>query len=157
MRINDAITGLIIIVFSVLVLLVASTYRGLPGVPYGPGLFPSLIAWCLLLGGGVLVFQGLPRLKVGWLFLDPWAKAPRTYGTLGAIFSALLFYILFSETIGFLITAVAILFPLMLWTRGATYWRSSLIISIFFSLIIYFVFGWMLRVPLPRGLLDGVI
>jgi putative tricarboxylic transport membrane protein len=111
----------------------------------------------MLLGGVILVFKGIRQLpETGWLILDPWAKTVRSYLTLGLIFAALLFYILFSDKLGFIITCVLILFPLLLWTRGHKRILSSLIIAVSFSLLIYLVFVKFMRVPLPSGLLIGV-
>ncbi len=158
MRINDAILGIIIIALSIFIIVVARSFPALPGVPYGPGVFPTIIAGCMMLGGFLLILRGLRHLKqTGWLGLDPWAKSLRTYITLGLIFSALLFYILFSETLGFPITSVLILLPLLLWTRGRQRLISSLIISICFSLTIYLVFVKFMRVPLPGGLMQGIL
>ncbi len=156
MRINDAILGLIAIAISIFIIVVARTFPALPGVPYGPGVFPTIIAGCMLLGGVILVFKGIRQLpETGWLILDPWAKTVRSYLTLGLIFAALLFYILFSDNLGFIITCVLILFPLLLWTRGHKRMLSSLIIAVSFSLLIYLVFVKFMRVPLPSGLLIG--
>ena len=109
-------------------------------------------------GGILLIFKGIRNLKeTGWFVLEPWAKSARTYITLGLIFAALLFYILFSEKLGFLITSVLIIFPLLLWTRGRVKIISSFIISVVFSLSIYIVFVKFMRVPLPGGLLQGIL
>lgn len=158
MHINDAILGLITIVLSTFIIIVAQAFPALPGVPYGPGVFPTIIAGCMIMGGFVLVIKGIRNLKsTGWFALDPWAKLPKTYITLCLIFFALLFYILFSEKLGFPITSVVIIFSLLLWTRGPEKFISSLIISITFSLVIYFVFVKFMRVPLPDGLLQGIV
>ena len=111
-----------------------------------------------MLGGFFLIFKGLRHIgETGWLALDPWAKILRTYITLGLIFFALLFYILFSEDLGFPITSMLILFLLLLWTRGRKRLISSLIISVTFSLAIYLVFVKFMRVPLPGGLMQGIL
>lgn len=157
MHINDAILGIFTIVLSIFIILVARTFPALPGVPYGPGVFPTIIAGCMLLGGVVLIFKGLRQLpRSGWFTLDPWAKTLRSYITLGLIFAALLFYILLSDTLGFIFTCVLILVPLLVWTRGVERILSSLIISVSFSMIIYLVFVKFMRVPLPEGLLLGM-
>ncbi len=157
MRINDAILGIMTIAISIFIMVVARTFPALPGVPYGPGLFPTIIAGCMMLGGFILIFNGIRQLPAtGWFSLDPWAKTLRSYITLGFIFAALLFYILFSDKLGFIITCVVILSPLLLWTRGFERILSSLIISVSFSLIIYLVFVKFMRVPLPSGLLLGI-
>lgn len=158
MRINDAILGIIIIAVSIFIIIVARSFPALPGVPYGPGVFPTIIAGCMILGGFILILKGIRNLRgTGWLVLDPWAKTLKTYITLGLIFAALLFYIIFSEDLGFPITSVLILFPLLLWTRGRKRLISSLIISITFSLAIYLVFVKFMRVPLPGGLMQGIL
>jgi putative tricarboxylic transport membrane protein len=158
MRVNDAILGVLILLFSLFILFEARRYIALPGVPYGPGFFPSLIACAMFLGGSVMVIQGLwRRRETGWCVMEPWTRNARTYITLGSIFWALLFYILFSETLGFLVTSVAMLMGLMLWTRGLKRTLSSLIISICFSVMVYMVFSRLLRVPLPRGIMEGIL
>ena len=157
MRINDAVLGTITIAISIFIIIVARSFPALPGVPYGPGVFPTIIAGCMIFGGLILILKGIWNLReTGWLALEPWAKTPRTYITLGLIFSTLLFYILFSEKLGFLITSVLILIPLLLWTRGRERLISSIVISVTFSLVIYLVFVKFMRVPLPGGLLQGI-
>ena len=158
MRINDAILGLFTMAISIIIIIVARTFPALPGVPYGPGVFPIIIAGCMMLGGIILVVKGIRHLpETGWIRLDPWAKTLRSYITLCLIFAALLFYILFSDRLGFIITCVSILLPMLLWTRGYKHILSSLIISVSFSLIIYLVFVKFMRVPLPGGLLLGIL
>lgn len=157
MHINDAILGVITIAVSIFIIAVARTFPALPGVPYGPGLFPTIIAGCMSLGGVVLIIKGIRQFpQSGWLTLDPWAKTLRSYFTLGLIFAALLFYILFSDTLGFIITSALILAALLLWTRGLERLLSSLIISVSFSVVIYLVFVKFMRVPLPPGMMQGL-
>ena len=158
MRINDAITGVFIILLSYFVIYESKSFPALPGVPYGPGLFPTLIAYIMMLGGVILIFKGVKTFKVqGWYELDEWAKKRKSYITLGLIFSVLLFYIFFSERLGFIPTSILILSTMFLWTRGKSNFLSSLVISVSFSLIIFFVFGKIMRIPLPIGILQGLI
>jgi len=158
MRFNDAILGGLIIAFSIFIIVESWSYPALPGVPYGPGLFPTIIAGCMILGGCVLIYKGLRRVPAeGWYALESWARKPRTYVTLALIFAALLFYILFSRRLGFPITAMLILFPLMLWTRGRAHAVSSLVIAVIFSFVVYFIFAEWMRVPLPEGMLRGIL
>ena len=90
MRINDAILGLIIIILSSLVIFESMSFPALPGVPYGPGLFPTIIACFMIVGGIILIFKGIKNLPItGWYELEEWARKRNTYFTLGIIFSVL--------------------------------------------------------------------
>lgn len=158
MRINDAILGVVIIVASILLILHARTFPALPGVPYGPGFFPNIILGTMIVAGVILVVNGARSWKkTGWLSLDPWARRPKTYLTLGAIVAAHLFYYFFSERLGFLVTAIFLIFCLLLLTRGRKHLAASAIISVTFSAFVYYVFGMVLRVPLPPGLVQGLL
>jgi putative tricarboxylic transport membrane protein len=158
MRINDAILGVIIIAVSIVLINHARSFPALPGVPYGPGFFPNIILGFMALAGTILVFRGIFQWKkTGWLSLDGWAKKPRTYVTLAAIVGAHLFYIYFSERLGFLVTSILLLFCLLLWTRGRKHLVSSAVIAICFSGAVYYIFGMVLRVPLSPGLMQGLL
>lgn len=158
MRINDAILGIIIIILSSLVIFESRSFPALPGVPYGPGLFPTIIACFMIVGGVILIFKGIKKLPItGWYELEEWARKRNTYFTLGIIFSVLLFYILFSEKLGFILTSILILSSMLLWTRGRKQFLSSVCISVFFSLIIFILFGKLMRIPLPIGFMQGLL
>jgi len=157
MRVSDVISGLFIIAFSIWIIIEARSYPALPGVPYGPGLFPTVIAAAMILGGIVLVLKGGRNLKAtGWYSLAPWARKGKTYVTLGLIFGTLLFYILASEKIGFLITSTVILLVLLSWTRGRRRIATTIVISVGFPIVVYVLFSSILRIPLPQGPLLGL-
>jgi putative tricarboxylic transport membrane protein len=158
MRINDAVIGIMVIGISIILILHARTFPALPGIPYGPGFFPNIILGTMIAAGVVLVFKGAVRWKeTGWISIEPWAKDPRSYLTLGAIGAAHLFYYFFSEWLGFIFTSILLILFLLLLTRGVKKLVSSAIISITFSSLIYYVFGMILRVPLPPGLMRGLL
>lgn len=158
MRINDAILGIITIVVCIFLILHARTFPALPGVPYGPGFFPNIILGAMIIAGVILVVNGVRRWKdSGWLALDPWARQPKTYLILGAIVAAHLFYIFFSERLGFLVTSIVLILGLLLLTRGKKRLLSLAAIAVCFSAFVYYVFGMVLRVPLPPGLVQGLL
>jgi putative tricarboxylic transport membrane protein len=158
MRINDAILGMIIIVISVPLFFYARTFPSLPGIAYGSGFFPSIVLGFMIFAAIFLVFKGVAARKTtGWFSFDEWAKKPRTYLTLGLVAAAHLFYLFFSEHLGFLLTSIFLLFCLLVWTRGHKHLVSSAMISILFSCFVYYLFGIVLRVPLPTGLMKGLL
>lgn len=64
--------------------------------------------------------------------------------------ASVLFYLFFSEMIGFIITAFVML--VVLFKRLGASWKTCLPSSVFVVVLIYQLFAVYLRVPLPRGL-----
>ena len=62
---------------------------------------------------------------------------------------------LFSERIGFIPLSIAILIALFLRLRVPPV--RSVVIAVAATALIYVAFARFLRVPLPRGLLEGII
>lgn len=160
MKFNDAITGALFLVLAVLAFLYAGTFKAMPGVPYGPGLFPRLVAVMMGIGGVILIFSGLRRAAGSdghWLHLAEWARSGRSYLVFFAIVGVMLFYILAAEKLGFLLTCFLMLTVLLTVTRGASRFVSTLVLSSVTTLGIHFLFSSGLRVPLPRGGLEMLL
>ena len=66
---------------------------------------------------------------------------------------SVVFYILTSQTLGFLICSTLILTALFVMLRVPV--DKSILIAVIASLVIHFAFYKMLRVPLPWGLLKN--
>jgi len=158
MKINDALIGLFFLAIAIFAFSHAGTFKTMPGVPYGPGVFPRIIAGMMGLGGVLLIFSGFKTLKTKPLVqLDDWARNRRSYILFAAIAGSFIFYIFFAETVGFLLTSFLLLTALMTLTRGLQRVVSSLVIATVFSAVIFFLFGQVLRVPLPIGILEKLI
>jgi hypothetical protein len=65
------------------------------------------------------------------------------------IIASIVLFILLAETVGFLLVTSTILTCLMI--RMGNHWLTSLMVSCGFVLVLYLVFAYCLRVPLPRG------
>jgi len=59
MRINDAITGAVLVVFAIAEITYTRTFPSLHGQAYGPDLFPAIIGFGLVGCGLVLMVRGL--------------------------------------------------------------------------------------------------
>lgn len=155
MRANDLITGLLIIMLATAMIAYTGTFPPFPGQKYGPSLFPRILGAGLILCGVLLMLRGRRALAQGEaLFgMDPVFRAPKAAIAAGAILAAILFYILASETLGFVITAFIVMLALLLLygTRPV----PALAIALVSVLCIDWFFGWMFRVPLPIGLLPN--
>ena len=158
MRLNDAVFGLLLMVLSAWLFTVAEGFRGLPGVPYGPKVFPQVVCAVLFGAGLLLTVKGLREWRLQpLLVLDGWARSPRAWLVIGTLVGGLLFYIFAVDALGFLITASLVLMALLAVSRERGRLLSSGIVAVTFPVVVHFVFARLLRVPLPDGLLTGLL
>ncbi len=152
MKLNDAVIGAFLLLIAAVMVFQASGFPGMPGQKYGPALFPSMIAAGLAVCGVIMVVRGLTDgRRAPWLRFGPWIGSPRHLGAAALVIGGLVFYILVSETLGFVPTGIILLFALLLLLYGRP--AVSLAISIVVVLAIQYSFSELLRVPLPAGLL----
>ncbi|MGJ7495425.1 tripartite tricarboxylate transporter TctB family protein [Variovorax sp. RT4R15] len=152
MKFNDAVFGLILLVLGAAVLAVVQGYPKIPGQQVGPALFPGLIATGLCVCGAMLLLKGLrERATVQWFHFDEWIRSPRHALAFAITLLSVVFYILVSERLGFVLTSVLILLALM-WSLRVPAGRS-VAIAVIATLLIHAAFYKLLRVPLPWGVL----
>lgn len=139
----------------------ALAIHSMPGLPVGPGLFPTITGGAMAFFGLVLVAQGwllapeedvplLPDEAAGEdavLYATPKFFSPFVLGILGSILAS----ILLMPVLGFLITGVLFTFGVVLLSGGKL--RSALVFSPIAAVAIYAMFAYGFRVPLPRGIL----
>lgn len=155
MRFNDAIPGALFLAMGIFAFIHAGSFMSFPGVPYGPDLFPRIIAVMMGGGGVVLIIGGLRKAhRAPWLELADWARDWRSYGVFLAVVGAVLFYVLLSGTLGFLLTGFLMLTSLLLVTRGISAVISNVVIAALVTILIHFIFAEALRVPLPFGVIE---
>lgn len=154
MRLNDAVLGVILLLFAAAVIVHAQTsFPGLPGQDYGPAFFPTVIGSGLALCGIIFVIQGVARLReVPLVRLGSWASSSRHVANLLVVLGALLFYILLSDILGFFITSTVLLTGLLVQFRNR--FLPSLGLAVAATFVVHFFFYKMLLVPLPWGFLE---
>ena len=149
MRFNDAVIGLTLIIFGVVVLLHT---RGFPtleeGYP-GPSLFPNVLAILFIIAGIVLSLQGVRKGKP-LIEMDRQVFGGRLLVNILSVLAVILFYIFLSDTLGFLALSFILLFLMMKWLKATSLW--SLVMAGGVTLGIYLLFAKVLLVPLPWGL-----
>lgn len=155
MKVNDAISGGIFILFAGLIFYLTRDFRIMPGQNYGAAFFPRTIAVLMALMGTILVVQGLRSRAGPWVEALDWLRSPRHIGNFIVVLLALIFYILFSGRLGFPIAGFLSLLVLILWLRGPAHWLQAIIVTLVTVIAIQYFFGEVLRVPLPWGLLQG--
>lgn len=152
MRANDAVVGLVLILFAVAMFAVTLSFPAFPGQNYGPSLFPRILASGIAIGGLLLVGRGLIARRAGadWLTMDPWTREPHLVINFVGVLAALVFYIFAAETLGFIPTAFVILAGLI-WRLGSRP-PIALLVAAGTTVVIQWFFGGIMRVPLPRGI-----
>ena len=156
MKANNAISGVIFLLIAIIAFVHSGNFPAMPGVPYGPSLFPRLVACAMALASVLLIVSGLrqlPRRK--WIELADWAYQPRSYILFFSVIGAVVAYLLLAERLGFLTLSIVILIFLFNVSRGLRRWKSNVVIALVFSVLIFSLFSLVLRVPLPYGPLES--
>jgi putative tricarboxylic transport membrane protein len=162
LRANDILSGLVLIAFAIAMIALTLTFPDFPGQKYGPSLFPRILGAGLILCGTVLVRNGLVARRtaqvpgqVPWLELAAWMRDPWRLTSFLLTLVLLLIYILASETIGFIPLALLFLLTLFLWLGVRLV--PAVVTAVATTIAIHWFFSTLLRVPLPRGMLDPIL
>jgi putative tricarboxylic transport membrane protein len=153
-RFNDLVCGAMMIVAALFVIAMTLSFPPFPGQNYGPAVFPRLLASLLILCGALLMIRGFAAWRAG----EPLAALPEWAGDPANIVSALLVlvsalaYIFVLDAIGFVPLTILVLIVLFLW------FKVKLPVAVVTALVAAFGVNWffasLMRVPLPRGLMD---
>lgn len=152
MKISDAIFGAVLLLFGVAVLVHVQAFPRIPGQQVGPALFPGLVASGLAVCGVLLMVTGYRRrAEEPWYETAEWMRSGRHAVAFVAIVGGVAAYVFLADKVGFLLIA-----PVLLWiwftvlrVRRAT----AAVTAVVASLVIWYTFYKLLRVPLPWGVL----
>lgn len=151
MRVHDGLNGSVFLALALAVLWHIRDYPPAPGQPYGPALFPGLIAAGLALCSALLILKSLraPSREEVATEAHDYRIAPFL-----VTIASLIFYALTVSYLGFLVTATLMLCALLAAYRV----RGKLIlpIAVIASLVVHTSFYKLLKVPLPWGILQGL-
>lgn len=154
MKLNDAVFGVLLLALGATILFVVQAFPKIPGQQVGPALFPGLIAAGLCVGGLILLVRGWrERASVPWLVLQDWTRSPRHLLAFVVLIGAIVFYMLVSQKLGFLLSSAIILSALFYVLQVPL--GKSVGVAVLATLVIHFAFYKLLRVPLPWGVLQG--
>jgi putative tricarboxylic transport membrane protein len=152
MKLNDAISGLLLLALSIAVLVAIQSFPKIPGQNIGPGAFPGLLASLLAFCSLLLIWRGIKeRAQQKWLAPGAWLRSLPHLRSFIVTVACLLFYIFLSNTLGFIICGFIVLCAMM-WTLH-TRPQVFIPVSIVATLVIHTIFYKGLRVPLPWGVM----
>jgi putative tricarboxylic transport membrane protein len=153
MRFNDAVFGVLLIAFAIAEIAYTRTFPSLHGQAYGPDLFPILIGVGFLITGAVLTVRGIMLRAEGPLVqMGVWAADRRNVVNFALVLLALLFYIVASDWLGFILTSFIIMVVLLKSFGSGIV--AAVVIAALTTLTIHTLFARVLLVPLPWGLLE---
>lgn len=153
MLLSDRVTGLFVAGLGALSAWGGSRLPAVPGQDVGPAAFPMLI------GGGLVICGIMIAFGIGHSFEveeEPAAgPGPWHLGGLRALIPPLLllFYVLASDRLGFLLTAFVMV--LVAATALGARPKLALPLGVVAPLGVHAVFAKLLRVPLPDGILPA--
>ncbi|MEP9379652.1 tripartite tricarboxylate transporter TctB family protein [Aquabacter sp. CN5-332] len=154
MRVNDLILALLVLVGAVALAAAARTFPPIPGQQYGADVFPLAVAGGLFLCGAWLAFTTL-RDGAGRAVSLSWAAEPgavvRVAGTLGLV----VLYMVAAPALGFIAASTLVLVALFLLLR--VHMVVAVPVAAIASVCVFYAFAHLLRVPLPRGLIEGLL
>ena len=153
MKINDAVFGAFLLVLGLAVLVHVQSFPKIPGQNVGPALFPGIVAAGLVACALLLILSGLrSRPQAPWFEALPWVRSPRHIGAFIAVVVATTAYVLLANRVGFLIVA-----PLALLAMFVAFGVRpvvAVVVAVAGTLVIWYAFYKLLRVPLPWGVLE---
>ncbi len=153
MKINDAVFGVVLLALGIAVLWHVQAFPKIPGQNVGPALFPGSIAGGLIVCAVLLIISGIrSRPGVPWYEALPWVRSPRHVAAFAALVLSTIAYIFLSTPVGFLIIAPLGL-AAMLVAFGVRR-RTAIVVAIVGTIVIWYAFYKLLRVPLPWGVLE---
>lgn len=154
MRLNDTLLGALLVGFAGWIWWLTGFFPRFPGQDYGPNLFPRILAIGIGVCGAALVVRGL-RARGPLLVIEEWMREPARVLSFLLLPGAVLFYILASDPLGFIPTAFLLLLTLFLWFRARA--LIALPVAAGMTLLVHWFFAGLMRVPLPRGLMDPIL
>lgn len=154
MQVTDRITGGVLVALGAAAAWFGSRLPAVPGQDVGPAVFPMLIGFGLI-GCGALIALGIGQSFEAPEPVEPSSAPKPRLGAIGVIIppALLIFYVMASETLGFLLTAAVMVLVAGL-ALGS---RLSIAIPVALGgpILVHLAFAKLLRVPLPEGLIPA--
>lgn len=155
MKLHDTLSGLALLLLALLIGWNASGFPEVPGQQIGPAVFPKALAALLALCAVLLILRGRQATtEQAWVQLGAWLQSPLHRRNFLITLACLVFYVLASDFLGFLLCGIAIL-SVMFYALAVQPSRIAPL-AVGLTLLIHTLFYKGLRVPLPWGVLSPI-
>jgi putative tricarboxylic transport membrane protein len=156
LKVSDFTLALVLLALAAAMAVGALSFPQMPGQAFGAKLFPNIVAAGFALCALALIMRAIKTKTLVISVVRPeWWHEPGRRGTLLILLGSIVAYTLLVERIGFLLTTLALMVLLM--KRLGASWRATLIASVLGTALTYIMFAYWLRVPLPPGVLYGIV
>lgn len=149
----DFLTGLITIVIGIVYGIMSYMLKRSPmGNPLSPSIFPLILACGMVLFGIILLLRSdLETTKRAFAKVKATTTAndKLSHQMIFATVAAAVVYALLFERVGYVI-ATFLFMGFMLTITNGKKWLLNVIISLVFSIVVYYVFSYLLGVILPK-------
>ncbi|MFD4420582.1 tripartite tricarboxylate transporter TctB family protein [Agromyces sp. NPDC058484] len=154
-RPKDVVAGAVVGVLGVAYTIVALQTQPDPSSAsvIGPAVFPTLLGILLVAGGAALALTGLRFRPATADETEPPTRDGRRLWITLAMLAA---YVVAFIPVGYLLSTAAFLMGVTSYFSPRS-WKSNIVYAVVFPVIVLVVFEYLLRVPLPEGLLAGVL
>jgi len=145
---KDYVIGISGLVLSIYAYVVSDAFKRVgQGLSENPAYYPRILALLLaLMSCGILIGAIRKRQVVT-------VKVNRELLiNIGKFLGILILYIVILKSVGFILSTTLFSFS-MIWFLGSTR-KQAAIYALPISLVVYFVFSYLLKVPLPKGFLS---
>ena len=154
---NDILVGCAFVLLGAVIVAAASQIEPLQHIPYGPGLFPTLVGSGMILFGAEVAWSGRRAAPAPVRALDETAPPPALQASPVVATTAFLMvpvlFVLLVPRLGFLIAMPLLIGGLVgLLSRR---WAMAAAAGVFITLLMQVIFQGVLKVPLPWGLLQS--
>ncbi|QRF69117.1 tripartite tricarboxylate transporter TctB family protein [Ponticoccus alexandrii] len=149
MKFNDRMIGLLAILGGLAIIAGTFGFRAVPGQQFGSAFFPRIVGVATILAGFVQIIVATPgpflRIADDLRNRDALCKL--------AVVAGVVIWLLTVQSLGFLLTtglltgALALIFG----ARPA----PAAMVAIGLPILLHLIFSSLLRVPLPRGVIEG--
>lgn len=157
MKLTDALSGALLALLGLFMLRQAAQFPVFGAQPYGAALLPRILGGGLILGGVLLALRDLQarHVRVGgpWIAPVPELRRPLAAAALLAVIGNVLAQIWLSPRLGFMpvsIVGLTVLFAVLHLSL-----LRAFALAVGTSLLCWWLFAVLLRVPLPRTTMQG--
>ena len=147
---KDYISGISGLLLSLYVFLESRTFADASeGAANNPALFPVALAILLAIFSSILIIQALIRKEKLKFSINK-----ETILRIGLFFISLTIYVFVLRYVGFLLSTIIFSIFMINYLKGnKKISRESIIYGVIFSIIVFLIFNYILKVPLPKGFL----